>query len=319
MLLRLTLLRTVRTLLIAAVVVVYLAPLRAQDTTATVIAQTGRVSVMTDSRGELALSKGMAIKPQQVIVTGPDGYAVFEVSDGSTFEVFNDARVVFRPKLANWKDLLDIVLGRVKVYIQHPPGKVNHNEVSSPTAVISVRGTIFDVNVEDVDGTTLVTVEEGLVESATGCGKAGQRRHDPGWLETGSRYVLADLERPTGRRRSQRTGRGSRRCARRQRQGRHRYAWRSYHCSRRSYHAAGRTLDFIFPLHVVSGDPHHRDRLLLQKLPAIGGRLSVNPLCRLSRKDRLYLRFLFGAPSLPAPGEPALPRDRLGGWFTIRY
>jgi hypothetical protein len=151
-------------LLIAAAVVVCLAPLRAQDATATVLAQTGRVSVMTDSRGEQILSTGMAVKPQQVIVTGPDGYALFEVSDGSTFEVFNDARVVFRPTLANWKDLLNIVLGRVKVYIQHPPGKINHNEVSSPTAVISVRGTVFDVNVEDVDGTTLVTVEEGLVD-----------------------------------------------------------------------------------------------------------------------------------------------------------
>jgi hypothetical protein len=165
MLLRFTLSRTVRTLLIAAALGVCLAPLRAQDTKATVLTQIGRVSVMTDALGyvEQPLFQGMTVSPQQLIVTGPDGYAQFRVSDGSTFEVFSNARVMFRPTMGNWKDLLNIVLGRVKVFIQHAPGQINHNEVSSPTAVISVRGTVFDVVVEDGDGTTLVSVDEGLV------------------------------------------------------------------------------------------------------------------------------------------------------------
>lgn len=61
----------------------------------------------------------------------------------------------------------------MKVMIQHAPGKFNPNEVSSPTAVISVRGTVFDVVVEDDDGTTLVTVDEGLVDvrNMTAAGK----------------------------------------------------------------------------------------------------------------------------------------------------
>jgi len=153
-------------LLIAAAAGVCLAQFGSQDTKATVLNQIGRVSVMTDPRGyyEQPLFQGMSIRPQQLIVTGPDGYAQFQVSDGSTFEVFSNARVMFRPTLGNWKDLLNVVLGRVKVFIQHAPGKVNHNEVSSPTAVISVRGTVFDVVVEDGDGTTLVSVDEGLVE-----------------------------------------------------------------------------------------------------------------------------------------------------------
>jgi ferric-dicitrate binding protein FerR (iron transport regulator) len=56
------------------------------------------------------------------------------------------------------------VIGKVKVYIQHLNGIPNPNNVSSPTAVISVRGTVFEVNVEDEDGTTFVSVDEGLVE-----------------------------------------------------------------------------------------------------------------------------------------------------------
>ncbi len=128
----------------------------------------------------LALSEGMSIKPQQVIVTGPDGYAQFQVSDGSTFEVFSDARVVFRPTLGNWTDLLNLVLGRVKVMITHPNGKPNHNQVSSPTAVISVRGTVFDVVVEDADGTTLVTVDEGLVDVQNRTAPGNAVRLNPG-------------------------------------------------------------------------------------------------------------------------------------------
>jgi len=163
MLQRFTLWRNVRMLLAAAAVVVCSLPLGGQDSyNATVVEQLGQVSVQ--AAGYLTpLSVGSPVRPQQVIVTGPDGYAKFRVSDGSTFEVFNNARVVFRENLGNWKDLLNVWLGRVKVFIQHEPGKPNHNEVSSPTAVISVRGTVFDVVVEDDDGTTLVTVDEGTV------------------------------------------------------------------------------------------------------------------------------------------------------------
>jgi ferric-dicitrate binding protein FerR (iron transport regulator) len=103
------------------------------------------------------------VQPRQIVITGPDGFAVFQVSDGSTFEVFPNARVVFRENLGSWRDLLDVLLGRVKVHIQKLGGQPNYNRVRTPTAVISVRGTIFDVAVEDEDDTTLVSVEEGQV------------------------------------------------------------------------------------------------------------------------------------------------------------
>ncbi|HYP06649.1 MAG TPA: FecR domain-containing protein [Bryobacteraceae bacterium] len=106
---------------------------------------------------------GSQVQVRQVIVTGSDGFAVFEVSDGSTFEVFPNSRVTFRANPANLKDILDVWLGRVKVHIQKLGGQPNNNRVITPTAVISVRGTVFDVAVEDHES-TLVAVEEGLVE-----------------------------------------------------------------------------------------------------------------------------------------------------------
>jgi ferric-dicitrate binding protein FerR (iron transport regulator) len=103
------------------------------------------------------------INPQQTVITGPDGYAVFRVADGSTMELFPNSKACFRGTPGNWEDLLEMILGKVRVEIQHLAGKPNPNKVRTPTAVISVRGTIFDVSVMDDKGTTLVMVEQGVV------------------------------------------------------------------------------------------------------------------------------------------------------------
>lgn len=110
-----------------------------------------------------AIHVGDSVQIRQVIITGADGYAMFRVSDGSTFEVFPNSRLTFRSNPGNWRDLLDLWMGRVKVQIHKLGGQANPNRVHTPSAVISVRGTIFDVAVEDEDDTTLVSVEEGQV------------------------------------------------------------------------------------------------------------------------------------------------------------
>jgi hypothetical protein len=131
------------------------------DSAAKVITLTGQVSVLKDAE-PWALNVGDSIQVRQIIISGPDGFAVFQVSDGSTFEVYPNSRVTFRASPGNWKDLLDVWLGRVKVHIEKLGGKPNYNRVTTPTAVISVRGTTFDVAVEEED-TTLVSVDEGQV------------------------------------------------------------------------------------------------------------------------------------------------------------
>ena len=133
-----------------------------RERSAKVMQSSGQVSVLKDN-SPWALQPGDWVNLRQVIVTGADGFAVFQVSDGSTFEVYPNSRVVFRNNAGGWKDLLDLYLGRVKVHIQKFGGQPNPNRVTTPTAVISVRGTIFDVQIEDEDATTLVTVDEGQV------------------------------------------------------------------------------------------------------------------------------------------------------------
>jgi hypothetical protein len=128
---------------------------------AKLIEMSGRVSVVKDGI-EWARSTGDVIEPKQVIITGPDGYAKFQLSDGSTFEVFQNTRAIFHETSA-WDEFLSILIGRVKVYVDHSNGP-NHKRVTTQTAIISVRGTVFDVVVEDQDATTFISVDEGVVD-----------------------------------------------------------------------------------------------------------------------------------------------------------
>ena len=130
---------------------------------AKVLTMTGQVSVLRDTL-LYALTDGGEVKVQEMIVTGPDGHATFQVSDGSTFEVFPNSHLVFRKNAWNVKDLIDLLVGRIRVHIEHFGNVPNPNRILTPTAVISVRGTTFDVSVNEDDETTTVEVEDGLVE-----------------------------------------------------------------------------------------------------------------------------------------------------------
>src|SRR5690348_15062804 len=99
---RTTYMRATHTLLTAAALVVSfhlvaLKPLRAQcnvdankiGTGAIVLVQSGDVTLLGDRAGfRSILPQCQIVKQQQVIKTGADGYAKFQVADGSTFEVF---------------------------------------------------------------------------------------------------------------------------------------------------------------------------------------------------------------------------------------
>ncbi len=132
---------------------------------AKLMAFTGQISYLRGSE-PWALNVGDYVQPGQVIITGADGSGIFKVADGSTFEVFPKSKIVFRANSFNWEDLLELVLGKIKVQIEHPGGVPNNNKVRTPTAVISVRGTTFDVEYNADDQSTLVLDEEGSVEVA---------------------------------------------------------------------------------------------------------------------------------------------------------
>jgi len=138
-------------------------PSDAGNYAAKVVSLTGQVSVMKDFQ-PWAVSVGESIKVTERVVTGADGHALLQVSDGSTIEVYPNSTFVFRQNPGNWRDLIDLFLGRVRIHIEHLGTTPNPNRILTPVAVISVRGTTFDVTVNDDDEATTVEVEEGTVE-----------------------------------------------------------------------------------------------------------------------------------------------------------
>jgi ferric-dicitrate binding protein FerR (iron transport regulator) len=134
------------------------------DGAAKLLTFVGQISVIhAGSDYAWALDVGKTVNRQETIVTGSDGWGVFEVADGSKFEVFPNSRVVFRADMGDWRHLLEVWLGKVRVQIEHFGGLPNNNKVRTPSAVISVRGTIFDVEVLRESEDTVVSDEEGSV------------------------------------------------------------------------------------------------------------------------------------------------------------
>src|SRR5690349_18582061 len=93
-------------------------PSDAGNYAAKVVTLSGQVSVLKDLQ-PWALSAGENVQVTQVVVTGPDGHVVLQVSDGSTIEVYPNSRFVFRQNPGNWRDLLEVFLGKVRVHIEH--------------------------------------------------------------------------------------------------------------------------------------------------------------------------------------------------------
>src|ERR1700721_3509780 len=85
------------------------------------VSMAGQVSGLRDSE-PWALSVGDLVQSQQVILTGPDGYAKFQTSDGSTFEVYPSSNVIFRKNPGSLRDLLDVFVGRVIIHITRGAG-----------------------------------------------------------------------------------------------------------------------------------------------------------------------------------------------------
>ena len=106
---------------------------------AKVISLAGRVTVM-EGPVPRPLKVGDAVPLRQLIATGSDSYVTFQMTDGGTFDVYSDSRVVVGNGTRNWEDILDRWLGRVRLRIQRFAGQPAPNEVWTPTAVIAVRG-----------------------------------------------------------------------------------------------------------------------------------------------------------------------------------
>lgn len=131
-------------------------PFEAQAT-----AVTGQVTRIRNNE-PWALSNGERVPVQQVIMTGNDGYAHFNMAGGSNFDIFSNSRVIFRQNIANTGDLVDVLVGRVRVHLQPVAGQ-HQQRVFCPTAVISTSEPTTLALAVDEDDTVRIDVTEGQV------------------------------------------------------------------------------------------------------------------------------------------------------------
>ncbi len=121
----------------------------------------GQVTRLRDEQ-PWALSSGERVPIRQVITTGADGYARFEVSGGSSFEIFSNSRVAFRQNANSPDDLLDLVAGRVKVFLKPAVGQTQLR-VFTPAALITARESATIALALDEDETVRIDVTEGQI------------------------------------------------------------------------------------------------------------------------------------------------------------
>lgn len=101
------------------------------------------------------------LKAGDRIVTGWRGRLVLGLTDGSQAVVGEETVVEVRDLGSSPRELFHVLRGKTRVYIEKLGGRPNPYRINTPTAVIAVRGTLFDVIVKTND--TEVFVHEGEV------------------------------------------------------------------------------------------------------------------------------------------------------------
>lgn len=101
------------------------------------------------------------LKAGDRIVTGWQGRLVLGLSDGSQAIVGENTVVDVNDLGRSPRELFNVLRGKTRVHIERLGGRPNPYRINTPTAVIAVRGTLFDVIMRTNE--TEVFVHEGEV------------------------------------------------------------------------------------------------------------------------------------------------------------
>ena len=126
----------------------------------------GEVRVQVPAGNMAAPKRGQVLPAGTIVETGEGRLVLVLRADESEVLVQPHTRlVVSEPAPGNW-NAVDILLGRVRAYIRKRTGGAPPFQMGIPSAVIAVRGTRFDVEVNG-RGASEVDVFDGLVEVAS--------------------------------------------------------------------------------------------------------------------------------------------------------
>jgi hypothetical protein len=96
------------------------------------------------------INQNQAIQAGDELRTGPGAQLILTAPDSSYMVVSENSKLLVEDYWSgNFKSIMNLMLGQVRFYIQRLGGRPSPYSVRTPTALIAVRGTIFDVIVDD--------------------------------------------------------------------------------------------------------------------------------------------------------------------------
>lgn len=103
------------------------------------------------------------------IRTGSGASLILTLPDTSYMVISENSTVTIQEFWApSMRNLVDVVMGKVRFYIQHIGGKPNPYKVQTPTALIAVRGTTFEVTSYDPNQTVVACLEGRVAVETVG-------------------------------------------------------------------------------------------------------------------------------------------------------
>ncbi len=128
---------------------------------ATVSEMKGEVQFHSPQGVVLVSQRGLSLAAESTIETGK-GSVLLSLQDGSQVLVKPHSRVILKSPAQGKGYFLELILGKIMAQVQKRLGNSPSFRMGTPTAVITVRGTRFAVEVNNKSKTT-VDVFEGLV------------------------------------------------------------------------------------------------------------------------------------------------------------
>jgi FecR-like protein len=125
----------------------------------------GEISLRSPQGDALTLNTGTVLPAESVIETMKGSSILLNLQDNSQVLIKANSHVVLKSPTEGRGDYLELLIGKILAKIQKRLGNAPSFRMGTPTAVITVRGTRFSVEVNKKQKTS-VEVFEGIVEVA---------------------------------------------------------------------------------------------------------------------------------------------------------
>ncbi|MGE5204658.1 MAG: FecR domain-containing protein [Chlamydiota bacterium] len=171
------------------------APASAPLAGAAITAWKGNVQLQLPGQAASAPLRHQTLPAGTLLDTGK-GRLVLQLEDGSQVLVAPHTRLILeQPAIGNWQ-YLQLLLGRIVAKVTKRTVGAPSFQLGTPTAVISVRGTQFEVEVNR-HNVTEVDVFEGLVEVAGAGNRGPSMLLQPGFSTRVGPDFMPESPRPT--------------------------------------------------------------------------------------------------------------------------